>query len=103
MESIFSKIPDIGDKIIRELDNQSLVKCKEVQRSWYNFINEEKVLWFRMIQNYIGDDNEFLTAWRKVLKRAPIDFVIRLAIATQKVNATYQVHFQDSPILYSPE
>ena len=62
MESIFSKIPDLGEKIIKELDKQSLAKCKEVQRSWYDFINEEKVLWFRMIQNYIGDNNEFLAA-----------------------------------------
>ena len=84
MESIFSKIPNIGDKIIRELDNQSLVKCKEVQKSWYNFINTEKILWFRMIQNYIGVDNEFLTAWRTVLKKAPADFVSHVAITTQK-------------------
>ena len=54
MESIFEKIPDLGDKIIKELDNQTLVKCKEVQRSWNNFINKEKILWFRMIQNYTG-------------------------------------------------
>ena len=35
-------------------------------------------------------DNEFLTAWRKVLKRASIDFITRLAIATQKFNAIHQ-------------
>ena len=62
---MLSKIPDLGDKIFRELDNQSLVKCKEVQSLWYNFINEEKVLWFRMIQNYIGDVHEFSTVWSK--------------------------------------
>ena len=84
MESIFSKIPDLGEKIFKELDNQSLVKCKEVQRSWYNFINEEKFQWLRMIQNYIGDNNEFKTAWRKVLKKAPVDFVTYVAISTQQ-------------------
>ena len=59
MESILEKIPDLGDKIIKELDNQTLVKCKEVQRSWNKFINKEKILWFRMIQKYIGVKNEF--------------------------------------------
>ena len=98
MEGIFAKIPDIGEKIFKEMDNHSLVKCKEVQRSWYNFINEEKVLWFRMIQNYVGDNNEFLLAWKKVLKRAPIDFVSHLAIATHKFNAIHQLQFYNSPI-----
>ena len=98
MESIFLKIPDLGEKIFKEIDNQSLVKCKEVQRSWYNFINEEKVLWFRMIQNYIGDDNEFLTAWRKVLWKVPVAFVTQIAIVTQKVNAIHQIQSDDSPI-----
>ena len=89
MESIFAKIPDLGEKIFKELDNQSLVKCKEVQRSWYNFVIEEKVLFFRMIQNYIGDDNEFLTAWRKVLRKAPVDDVSQIAFATQLLPAKY--------------
>ena len=87
MENIFSKIPDLGEKIFKELDNQSLVKCKEVQRSWYNFINEEKVLWFRIIQNYIRKDNEFLQAWRKVLTKAPVDFVTQVALATEQFYA----------------
>ena len=84
MESIFAKIPDLGDKIIRELDNKSLVRCKEVQRSWYNFINEEKTLWLRMIQNYIGDDNKFFKVWRKVLSKAPVDFVAQISFATKR-------------------
>ena len=87
MERIFLKIPDLAEKIFKELDNQSLVKCKEIQRSWYNFINEEKVLWFRIIQNCIGNDNEFLQAWRKVLTRAPVDFVTQVALATEQFYA----------------
>ena len=91
MESIFENVPDLGDKIIRELDNQTLVKCREVQRSWYNFVNREKVLWFRMIKNYIGIDNEVLKAWRKVLRKMPITFVTQVAIATQRVHAKKQI------------
>ena len=90
MEIIFAKIPDLGEKILKELDNQSLVKCKEVQRSWYNFVIEEKVLWVRMIQNNIGDENEFLTTWRKVLRKAPVDVVTHIAIATQLLPAKYK-------------
>ena len=95
MESVFVKIPALGDKIIRELDNQSLVKCKEVKRSWYNFINAEKILWFRKIQNCIGDNNKFSKAWKKLLTKAPFDFVMQVAIASQQ--AKYQL-YQFSPI-----
>ena len=92
MERIFLKIPDLAEKIFRELDNQSLVECKEVQWSWYNFINEEKVIWFRIIQNYIKNDNEFLQAWRKVLTKAPVEFVSQVALATQQFNAELATH-----------
>ena len=98
MESIFAKIPDLGEKIFKELDSQSLVKCKEVQSSWYDFINAEKVLWIRMIQNYIGCDNEFLTAWRKVLTKAPIGLVTHTAHATYQYQTKYKKHSQISPI-----
>ena len=98
MESIFARIPDLGEKIFKEIDNQSLVKCKEVQSSWYNFINEEKVLWFRMIQNYIGDVHEFSTVWRKVSRRVSVDFVTQIAIATQQFHGKRKIHSQTSPI-----
>ena len=99
METIFEKIPDLGDKIIRELDNPSLVKCKEVKRSWYNFINQEKILWFRKIQNYVGDKNKFSKAWKKLLTKAPSDFVMQVAIACQQARATFQIfNIQISPI-----
>ena len=51
-----------------------------------------------MIQNYIGDDNKFIIAWRKVLKKAPIDFITHLAITTQKFDAMHQINSQNSPI-----
>ena len=98
MESIFLKIPDLGEKILKELDNQSLVQSKEVQRSWNNFINEEKVLWIRIIQKCISDVDIYSIAWRKVLTKAPIEFVIHVALATQKYHAKYKTRVQYSPI-----
>ena len=98
MDSVFAKIPDLGDKIISELDNQSLVRCKEVQRSWYNFINEEKNHWLRMIQKRIGDVNKYPTAWKKVLLKAPVDFVAQIAIATQQPHTKNEILSQFSPV-----
>ena len=97
MESVFAKIPDLGDKIIRKLDNPSLVKCIEVQRSWYNFINNEKTIWFRKIQNCIGNKNKFSKAWEKVLMKSPIEFVMQVAIVSQQARPMLQI-YQLSPI-----
>ena len=94
MESIFTKIPVLGDRIMRELDNHSLVKCKKVQRSWWSFINAEKIPWFRMIQNHIGDNNEFITTWRKILRKAPVDFVTQVALATQQYHQNCEYHVE---------
>ena len=44
-----------------------------------------------MIQNYISDNNEFITAWRKVLTKAPVDFVTYVAISTQQYYEEYKL------------
>ena len=89
MVSVFAKVPVLGGKIIRELDNSSLVKCKEVKRSWYNFINQEKILWFRKI----------FKGLEKLLTKAPSDFVMQVAIACHQAHATFQIfNIQISPI-----
>ena len=99
MQSVFVKIPVLGDKIIRELDNSSLVKCKEVKRSWYNFIKAEKILWFRKIQNCIGDENKFSKARKKLLTKVSSDLVMQVAIGCQQACATFQIfNIQISPI-----
>ena len=98
MESIFLKIPDLGEKILKELDNQSLVKSKEVRRSWYKFINEEKGLWIRIIQKCTSDVDIYSKAWRNVLTKSPVEFVIHLVLATKQYHAKYEIRVQYSPI-----
>ena len=94
MENILTKIPTVGDKILKELDNKSLVKFKKVKKSWYKFVKKEKVQWIRIIQNCIGHRNKFSTAWAKVLTRIPIDFLKQISISTLQ----YQKECPKSPM-----
>ena len=96
MENLFEKIPKVGEQILRQLDNQSLVRSKDVNGSWYKFINSEKVLWLRIIQRCVGSGNDFLEAWKKVLTKSPVDFLIQLSIAV------LQLHVEDPEIQFSP-
>ena len=50
MENIFLRFPQMGESIIRLLDNKSLVLCREVNKKWKNFIDCQKILSVRMIQ-----------------------------------------------------
>ena len=53
MEEIFARFPKLGKGILNNLDDENLVKCKEVKRSWHSFMDGEKFYWRRVIKKYI--------------------------------------------------
>ena len=44
MEEVILRFPHLGLQIFQELDVGSLLNCKQVGRSWKNFIETEKTL-----------------------------------------------------------
>ena len=42
MENILKKIPELGKGIFDNLDDENLVQCKEICRSWHAFMDEER-------------------------------------------------------------
>ena len=52
MEEVLIRFPHLGDNIFQSLDSKSLIKCKEVKRTWKNFITVDKCSYFRVIQWY---------------------------------------------------
>ena len=57
IEEIFWRFPHIGCKILEELDNQSLVKCYEVNKWWKKYVGGQKTVFIRKIQKNIGVSN----------------------------------------------
>ena len=51
MEEVLLRFPHIGKKIFEELDNERLMKCREVNESWRGFIDGEKIVPFRIIKS----------------------------------------------------
>ena len=49
MEEVLLRFDHIGKKIFGKLENGDLAKCREVERSWQNFIDEEKLPWMRIV------------------------------------------------------
>ena len=75
LDEIFWKFPHIGEQIIEKLDNKSLVKCKEVNALWLNFINEGKAVMIRIIQQMICIETESV---RKQLQNLNFDTLKRI-------------------------
>ena len=77
MENCIRRFPVVGALILNNLDDQTLVKNKEISREISDFIKNERFYWNRIIQKY--NDNG-----RKVIKNVPIKDLKDLAIESVK-------------------
>ena len=49
MEDFIFRFPHIAEKIFEQLDNKSLANCREVTKSWHNFLDEINLIWIRIV------------------------------------------------------
>jgi hypothetical protein len=47
---IFAKYPHIGQKIFGYLDFNDLKSCRVVSKSWYGYLNKERLLWVELLE-----------------------------------------------------
>ena len=52
MEEVLARFAHLGDQIFQNLDSYCLIRCKEVSRTWENFMKVEKSCYLRIIQWY---------------------------------------------------
>ena len=97
MEIIFNRFPNISKAVFGELDNNALVRCKEVNQNLWSLLNNQKIQWIRMIQKQVGKVYENSESWRKVLLKAPTEIVREFAFAVHKGN------YYESPLLIAAE
>ena len=97
LNTIVARMPHLGDKIFKKVDNQSLVAYKDGNRLSNSLIKEQKLIWIRIIKATIGEVKfhdtsfQFYDAWRNVLKETSIEFVKQVAIATQNFCIKYEL------------
>ena len=66
MEEILTRFPHLGENILKELDSKSLINCKEVDRTFKNFMKVERKSYFRVIQRYTNCSESLM---RKIVKK----------------------------------
>ena len=82
MEEIFSRFPGLCDRILKHLDEKNLAKCRKINYTWKNSIDNEKTIWIRMIQRHVDNFNTSLD-WKLSLFRTSKSTIKELAIGKQ--------------------
>ena len=100
METFILRFPTVTQNILQELDNQNLTKCREVCFSFHKFLNQDKVLWMRMIQNYIENYGNRKKSWNLVMKQVPVDILKKLALCVVSFfkESSFRLTFSISPL-----
>ena len=66
MEEILKRFPHLGENILKELNSKSLINCKEVDRTFKNFMKDERKSYFRVIQRYTNCSESLMM---KIMKK----------------------------------
>ena len=64
MDIICSKFPALGQQIFCNLDNENLIKCKNLGKTWSEFIEKEKFIQIRFITKYITNHKDYKDIWK---------------------------------------
>ena len=77
-DHIFLRFSHLSKAIFNNLDDQSLVSCREVSRTWMNCLDTQKFLLMRKIQKSVKKHFIFHKAWRTVSKNVSIGIIQQL-------------------------
>ena len=84
----------VGVKIYGYLDNQSLIKCRLVNSCWKNFLDQDKLIWQRMIKT-IRSQLHFVTSpsldtlWTKLASEKSTECVKKFAVVYASLAVLY--------------
>ena len=84
MDELIERIPSIAQLVFKELDNESLTKCKEISPIWKNSVDNQKEIWIRRIRLRSEKFKEFRNLWNSVISKTSVERVKDLGLAVQK-------------------
>ena len=64
MKNFFTRLSHLSQGILNCLDNKNLARCREISRSWRNYLDTQKCFPIRFITGTLEDFHEE-TNWRK--------------------------------------
>ena len=83
MDVFVNRFPLVSNHLLDLLDDTTLLHCKEASKELNNFIQNEKIVWLRIIRLYKGNIVGFEDSWKKTIEKDSVDNIKQLALATQ--------------------
>ena len=83
METLCYRFPHIASMILKDLDDQSLIKSIEANRELDNFLSNDRIFWTRVLAKHKCNFIQFKDSWRRSLCQVPVVKIKELAIAAQ--------------------
>ena len=81
METLCYRFPHVASMILKDLDDQSLMKSIEANRELDNFLSNDRIYWIRVLAHYNENFMQFKDPWRRSLHQVPAVKIKELAIA----------------------
>ena len=72
IENIFAKFPSLSEEIFGLLDYKTLAICKEVDRNWFETLNNQRIYWILLIQKSTSE--KFRKQWMLAINKALLKF-----------------------------
>ena len=85
MDIVIKRFPFVSYKVLKNLDDKSLVKSKEINRQIAKFVENKRLYLIRIIKLYKWNFEGFEESWKEVINRIPINVMKQLASKTQKL------------------
>ena len=84
MEELSIRFPTLFTKILKNVNDQGLVKFKETSREMSEFIVKDRFYWISFMKKYNQHFEEFSNAWKLVIEKTPVAIVQKLALDVQR-------------------
>ena len=99
MDKIFiARFPEIAEQIFQQLNNEDLIKSKEVDKAWCDLIDQR--LWYkRMVQFFTREVENYKNEFNLVLKKMPAENLKKFALACQDLANAYDADHLETPCL----
>ena len=91
MDVISKRFPLVNKMLLKNLDNQSLARSKEINGRLNKFLENERFYWIRILMKYKRNFEEFEESWNHVIENAPIAILQQLALAVQEYKVSSNV------------
>ena len=100
MDEVLIRFPHVGQRIFKNLDVQSITKCRIVSQIQKNFLRNDRLLWKRKIQKYCQNQVQYNKDWKLVTTKVTKDFLKELVYAIEELFARNQDYCKDQLSLH---